>query len=226
MPDAPLAAVWYKVWANNIPLFLAACRCQRLGGMPVYWIVGSATGEWSLQENAQLHRFLAGIERRAFRIAQLATGNVDDALDLVQETMADFVRRYAGKGETDWPPLFHRVLHSRITDWHRRTLVRERMRVWFSWGDRDGEADPLENVADPRPDSPADLLLRRDLGQALEVALRQLPLRQRQAFLLRAWEGLDVAQTAKAMGCSDGSVKTHYFRAVHTLRELLGEYAP
>lgn len=174
-----------------------------------------------------LNQFLVGIERRAFRIAQLATGNVDDALDLVQETMADFVKRYAGKGDADWPPLFHRVLNSRITDWHRRTLVRERLRVWFSWGGAaDDEADPLENLPDHRRENPADLLLRRGMGEAIEAALRQLPGRQRQAFLLRSWEGLDVAQTAKAMGCSEGSVKTHYFRAVHSLRELLGEYAP
>jgi len=185
------------------------------------------TGEEKLDQRAALNQFIAGVERRALRIAQLATGNLDDALDLVQESMADFVRRYAGKGAADWTPLFYRVLHSRITDWHRRTLVRERLRVWFSWGGADDdEADPLENFADHRRESPADLLLRQDMGQALETALRALPLRQRQAFLLRAWEGLDVAQTAKAMGCSDGSVKTHYFRAVHSLRELLGEYAP
>ena len=174
-----------------------------------------------------LNQFLAGVERRALRIAQLATGNLDDAMDLVQETMADFVKRYAGKNDTDWPPLFHRVLHSRITDWHRRTQVRERLRVWFSWGGvNDDEADPLENLPDHRQESPADLLLRRGLGEAIEAALKLLPVRQRQAFLLRSWEGLDVAQTAKAMGCSEGSVKTHYFRAVHSLRELLGEYAP
>ncbi len=179
------------------------------------------------ERRVALNQFLIDVERRAFRIAQMATNNPDDALDLVQESMADFARRYADKGDADWPPLFHRVLYSRITDWHRRTLVRERLRVWFTWGGvGDDEADPLENMADPRRESPADLLLRRGMGEALEEAIRQLPLRQRQAFLLRAWEGLDVAQTAKAMGCSDGSVKTHYFRAVQRLRDLLGEYAP
>ena len=189
--------------------------------------LAGAAGPAVVDHAEELNRFLATVERRAVRIAQLAAGNYDDALDLVQETMADFVRRYAGKGAAEWPPLFHRVLHSRITDWHRRTQVRERLRVWFSWGGADDdEADPLENLADPRRESPADLLLRRGLAEAIEAALRQLPLRQRQAFLLRSWEGLDVAQTAKAMGCSEGSVKTHYFRAVHSLREMLGEYAP
>ena len=189
--------------------------------------LSTAPAQMAAERAEALNLFLAGVERRALRIAQLATGNLDDALDLVQETMADFVKRYADKGDTDWPPLFHRVLHSRITDWHRRTQVRERLRVWFSWGGvDDDEADPLENLPDHREESPADLLLRRGLGEAIEAALRQLPLRQRQAFLLRSWEGLDVAQTAKAMGCSEGSVKTHYFRAVHSLRELLGEYAP
>ena len=194
---------------------------------PMVLGLNPAVGQKEAEHAEYLNRFLQGIERRALRIAQLATGNLDDAMDLVQETMADFVKRYAAKSEGEWSPLFHRVLHSRITDWHRRTLVRERLRVWFSWGGADDdEADPLENLPDHRPESPADLLLRRGLGEAIEAALRQLPLRQRQAFLLRSWEGLDVAQTAKAMGCSEGSVKTHYFRAVHSLRELLGEYAP
>ncbi|MSM41117.1 MAG: RNA polymerase sigma factor [Geobacter sp.] len=182
--------------------------------------------EFPLAASVELNRFLADVERRAYRMAYLATGNQDDALDIVQDAMLDFVRRYTKKPENEWPPLFHRVLQSRITDWHRRSLVRNRLRIWFGFGSKDGEEEecPLEKVADPIGTTPASLLLNRELGVKLDKAIRGLPLRQQQAFLLRAWEGLDVAETAAAMGCSGGSVKTHYFRAVTALRNVLEEY--
>ena len=164
------------------------------------------------------------MERRAFRTALVATGNTDDALDLVQDAMLDFARRYAVRPEGEWGVLFHRTLHSRITDWYRRSSVRNRFRVWF--GGKDGEEDenPLEKLPDEGGADPARALENRQTAAAITAALRKLPMRQRQAFLLRAWEGLDVAQTAFAMGCSEGSVKTHYSRAVHALRTLLEEY--
>nr|WP_298273591.1 RNA polymerase sigma factor [Geobacter sp.] len=187
---------------------------------------GRDTRRESLENTEALNRFLAGIERRAFRMARFATADDDEALDLVQDAMLGFVRRYACKCEEEWSPLFYRTLQSRIIDWHRRTVVRNRLRGWFggAGGDSDEGADPLENVADVNAPDPGRHLTNRELGGAIERALRKLPLRQRQAFLLRSWEGLDVAQTALAMGCSDGSVKTHYSRAVHTLRHLLKEY--
>jgi RNA polymerase sigma-70 factor (ECF subfamily) len=159
-------------------------------------------------------------------MAYLATGSQEDALDVVQDGMLDFVRRYASKPSDEWRPLFHRVLQSRITDWHRRTSVRNRFRSWFGGGREVGDegADPVETFADPRGVTPASELLNRELGERLEKSVRLLPLRQQQAFLLRAWEGLDVAQTAVAMKCSQGSVKTHYFRAVNALRNVLEEY--
>jgi RNA polymerase sigma-70 factor (ECF subfamily) len=103
--------------------------------------------------------------------------------------------------------------------------VRNRFRHWFIPDDEEGE-DPINTIADPAAPDPEELTIRRHTAEAMEKAVRQLPLRQRQAFLLRAWEGFDVAQTAAAMGCSEGSVKTHYSRAVHTLRGLLEEYRP
>jgi RNA polymerase sigma-70 factor (ECF subfamily) len=173
-----------------------------------------------------IDNFLAGVERRAYRLALLACSNEDDALDIVQEAMFTFVRSYAAKPETEWRVLFQRVLQSRITDWHRRSLVRNRLRHWFGLGsDADDDApDPLANIADSRSETPVATLIRRELAGHLERAITALPLRQQQAFLLRAWEGLDVAETAAAMGCSQGSVKTHYFRAVHALRPILEEY--
>lgn len=159
-------------------------------------------------------------------MAYLATGSQDDALDVVQDGMLHFVRLYAGRPSEEWRPLFHTVLQSRITDWYRRTSIRNRFMSWFGRTDDDNGAsdDPVEAYADPRGETPASELLNRELGARLEHAVRMLPLRQQQAFLLRAWEGLDVAQTASAMKCSEGSVKTHYFRAVNALRNVLEEY--
>jgi RNA polymerase sigma-70 factor (ECF subfamily) len=171
-----------------------------------------------------VERFLAGVERRALRMAELATGNRDEALDIVQDAMLVLVRRYAGRGADDWGPLFHRILQSRIRDWYRRSRVRNRWRAWLGADDEDD--DPLAALPDPGARRPEDLLGHERAGAALEAALRALPLRQQQAFLLRAWEGLDVAATAAAMGCSQGSVKTHYSRAVHTLRNLLEDHWP
>ncbi len=154
-------------------------------------------------------------------MARIATGNEDDALELVQEAMLSLVQRYAARDEQEWGPLFHRILQSRIRDWYRRSKVRNRFRVWFS---RDAdEDDPLENQPDPAADEPLQQLESERFGEMLEKALGELPNRQQQAFLLRAWEGLSVEETAEAMGISAGSVKTHYSRAVHTLREQLEE---
>ncbi|MGE0385064.1 MAG: RNA polymerase sigma factor [Gammaproteobacteria bacterium] len=171
-----------------------------------------------------LDRFLAGVERRALRMAQFATGSRDDALDIVQEAMMTLVRSYGTRPPGEWGPLFHRVLQSRINDWHRRRVVRNRLRVWLGRkGEDDDAPDWTESIADERPGPDGALGGEQALG-AIERALRRLPLRQQQAFLLRAWEGLDVKDTARAMGCTEGSVKTHYFRAVNALRAQLGEH--
>lgn len=170
----------------------------------------------------QLDRFLRGLERRALRIAELSTGNRDDALELVQDAMLGFVHSYADKPEADWAPLFHRVLDTRILDFHRRSQVRRRFRAFLGRAEdaADG-ADPLAQIADPREAGPLQDAADGDTRRAVDAALRALPLRQRQAFLLRMWEGLDVAATAAAMRCSEGSVKTHLFRALASLRVRL-----
>jgi RNA polymerase sigma-70 factor (ECF subfamily) len=180
-----------------------------------------------LEPTEVLNSFLAEVERRAYKMALYATANSDDALDVVQDAMLAFVKRYASRPAGEWGVLFHRTLQSRITDWHRRTSVRNRFRGWLGGADQDADdEDPINNVPDRKSPDPAQELMHRDLGAAIEKALRSLPLRQQQAFLLRAWEGLDVADTAFAMGCSQGSVKTHYSRAVHTMRGLLEEFRP
>jgi RNA polymerase sigma-70 factor, ECF subfamily len=178
-----------------------------------------------LEQTRELDKFLAEIERRAFRMAQVALRDPDDALDVVQDAMLKLARNYARKPSGEWRPLFYRILENGIRDLQRRRTVRKRVMTWLPGPkeDPDNEAqDPLDNVADSAPDAP-ERLMQDQAMQKLETSLRELPPRQREAFMLRNFEGLDVAETATAMGCSEGSVKTHYSRAVHTLREQLGE---
>lgn len=172
-----------------------------------------------------MDRFLQGVQTRAYNIARLATGNQDEALDIVQDAMFKLVEKYSDRPEPEWSPLFYRILSSRINDWHRRSSVRNRFRRWLS-SDPEADEDPIQTAVDEfgqRPDR--DTETSQSMTR-LEQALAALPARQKQAFLLRAWEGLDVKQTALAMSCAEGSVKTHYSRAVHMLREQLGDHWP
>lgn len=177
------------------------------------------TSPYSLEE------FLRHVERRAYRSAILSTKKSADALDIVQDSMLQLVQYYSKKSAAEWPLLFQRILQHRIMDWHRQ---QSRNKKWF-WQkaidlDEDGE-DELNRVVDEREQDPAELLARASDIQCVIDALEKLPLRQRQAFLLRAWEGFNVQETAESMGCSEGSVKTHYFRALQTIRESLIENA-
>lgn len=184
-----------------------------------------APEEAVLEYTRELEKFLADIERRAFRMAQVALRDPDDAMDAVQDAMLKLARNYASRPSSEWRPLFYRILENGIRDLQRRRSVRKRVMAWLPSAkqDPDNEAqDPLDNVADSSPAIPT-VLMRNEAMEKLETSLRALPARQRQAFMLRNFEGLDVAATASAMGCSEGSVKTHYSRAVHTLREQLDE---
>lgn len=171
-----------------------------------------------------LSQFLAGVEVRAFKIAQAALRHEDDALDAVQDAMLQLARAYSNRPAEEWKPLFYRILENRIRDMQRRRTVRNRVMSWLPFraeSDED-EPDPIAEAASEEP-LPMRRLEIAEAMAALEKALETLPRRQQQAFLLRTMEGLDVAQTAQAMGCSEGSVKTHYFRALQTLRAQLGE---
>jgi len=174
--------------------------------------------------HASLNHFLASVERRAYRMAHIATGNPDDALDIVQDAMMTLVRKYSDKTEAEWAALFHTILQSKIRDWYRRSSVSNRLRSWLHWNDDEDESDPLDELPDQHTKNPEQRLRLDHATDALSAALHALPLRQQQAFLLRNWEGLDVAQTAQTMGCSEGSVKTHYSRAVHSLRATLEDH--
>lgn len=173
-----------------------------------------------------LNKFLADNEKRAFRMAQFATGNRDDALDIVQEAMIKLVNKYQHLPEQDWPPLFHRIVQRQIADWYRSKSIRQKFFGWLPNTNDQQSGTTFEQVEDVAARSPDIHLLNEQAIQLLQTALQQLPLRQRQAFLLRCWQGLNTAETAAAMGCSTGSVKTHYHRALNVLRNKLGETWP
>ncbi len=170
-----------------------------------------------------LDQFFISVEKRAFKIAQLGLRDTDDALDAVQDAMMKLVQAYASRPEAEWRPLFYRILANRIRDMQRRRTVRGRIMAWLPMReDEDDETDPIAQAPSPEA-TPAQRLELDEAIDVLETAIAELPPRQQQAFLLRNFECMDVADTATAMGCSEGSVKTHYFRALENLRARLGE---
>jgi len=180
-----------------------------------------------LARRQQLDQFLASVERRAFCIARLAVSNQDDALDLVQESMIRLVERYADRPEEEWNLLFFRILQRCIRDHYRRTRVRNRWRVWLGhFGRSSGDqVEELNEIKDPASLGMVEQLSNERAMQKLMSLVEALPLRQQQAFILRCWEGLSTEETAQVMGCSDGSVKTHFSRARQYLMKQLEGFA-
>ena len=183
----------------------------------------------ALASRNELSEFLAAVERRAFKQARYAVRDEQAALDVVQDSMLKLSEKYGAKPLAELPMLFQRILQNTIRDYYRRHKVRATWTTQLSSmlaGKEGGEeADPLETLA-PAEDSnqalgPPDHLEKSQLIVLIENELKELPPRQREAFLLRYWEELDVAETAQAMGCSEGSVKTHCSRAAHTLASAL-----
>lgn len=177
----------------------------------------------------EISSFLADVERRAFRQAMYAVRDEDAALDIVQDAMLKLTENYSDRPVGELPMLFQRILQNAIHDHFRRQKVRSTWTTVLSAlgykDDRDEEYDPLETLG-AKTDSnaasdPAANVEQRQTMRIIEQAISRLPPRQREAFLLRYWEELDVAETAAAMGCSEGSVKTHCSRAVHALAEML-----
>lgn len=157
-------------------------------------------------------------------MAQYATRNREEALDIVQDAMMKLVQKYGSHPAEQWRPLFYSILQTRILDWHRRQSVRNRMRSWLNWDDDEDAEDMLEQHPDTLGSSPDVKLQDAQFMQSLNVELSALPLRQQQVFLLRVWEGMDIAETAIAMQCSESSVKTHYARALKKLRQQLDNH--
>lgn len=159
--------------------------------------------------------FLRQVERRAYVTALVSTRQRDDALDIVQNAMTDWFQYYHDKPEQDWPALFYTVLHSRIRDWGRR---QQRQQRWFGLGRANSDdTSPLDDQAESLFGSPEAQLEAEQARQQFLTRLAALPLRQKQAFLLRVWHQQDTASSAAAMGVSSGSVKTHLSRALRAL---------
>ncbi len=166
-----------------------------------------------------LNSFLKSVQSRAFITAKLATSNDDDALDLVQDGMLKLASHYADRAPEDWPKLFQTILQNCIKDWYRRKKVR---RILYWWQQHDQPEDELDIEPDVlKQDSPPNNHENVQLNKQIYQALKQLPMRQQQAFILRAWWQHSTEETAQIMACSQGSVKTHYSRATTALGNLL-----
>jgi RNA polymerase sigma-70 factor (ECF subfamily) len=185
--------------------------------------------ESDLASYQEISAFFAEVERRAFKQAVFAVRDEDAALDVVQDAMLKLTEKYAAKPVSELPMLFQRILQNTIHDHFRRQKVRSTWTILLSAlgkkDEKDDDFDPLETLAAKSDASdaadPARQLEQGEIVAVVEQALGRLPARQREAFLLRYWEELDVAEAATAMGCSEGSVKTHCSRAVHALAEML-----
>ena len=179
-----------------------------------------------MASSQELSDFLRVVERRAFKQTVYAVRDDHAALDIVQDAMLKLAEKYADKTAAEYPMLFQRILQNTMRDYWRRQKVRNLWTTLLSsfGAGQDGEEDhdPLDTIdVEDEGTNPAIQLERSQTMKIIEKALEKLPARQREAFVLRYWEDMDVAETAEMMGCSQGSVKTHCSRAVHTLATLL-----
>ena len=181
-----------------------------------------------MASDKELSDFLKSVEKRAFKRTVYAVRDDDAALDVVQDAMIRLAEKYADRPAAELPLLFQRILSNATMDWFRRQKVRNAVlqnMSDFDGGDPDGDFDLLESLesADGMmgAESAADSVSRAQILLVIEQEVGDLPARQREAFLLRYWEEMDVAETAQAMGCSEGSVKTHCSRATHTMAAAL-----
>lgn len=159
------------------------------------------------------------MEKRAFRIAEISTGNRDEALDLVQDAMIKLVKHYADKDMSAWRPLFYTILHNQIKDWFRKNKVRQLYQALFTSGDK---IESVENsLMWTHVKTPEETLQLEQKINIIDQAIWSLPFRQKQCVLLRLIEEMDIRMTARVMKCSESSVKTHYARAIKTLKSKL-----
>jgi RNA polymerase sigma-70 factor, ECF subfamily len=182
-----------------------------------------------LATEKELSDFLKGVEKRAFKRTAYTVRNDDAALDIVQDSMIRLAEKYADRPAAELPLIFQRILSNATMDWFRRQKTRNAVLVNlsdFEGADDDGGDFDLLELLDLSNDSVAtesasDSVSRLQILELIDAEVARLPGRQREAFLLRYWEELDVAETAATMGCSEGSVKTHCSRAVHALAKAL-----
>ena len=180
-----------------------------------------------MASDKELSDFLKSVEKRAFKRAVYAVRDDDAALDIVQDAMIRLSEKYADRPAAELPLLFQRILSNATMDHFRRLKVRNSVMQNMSDFDQGNDSgfDLLESLESVEgalgAESAADSVSRAQILHAIELELAELPPRQREAFLLRYWEEMDVAETASVMGCSEGSVKTHCFRAVHAMADAL-----
>jgi RNA polymerase sigma factor (sigma-70 family) len=177
----------------------------------------------------ELSDFLENVERRAFKQAVYAVRKDEAALDIVQDAMIKLAEKYGDKPAAELPMLFQRILQNTILDYFRREKVRNTwVSLFSSMGKREGDDDDFDILesyqaedGSSASESSADQVERMQTLEIIDAEVQKLPARQREAFLMRYWQDMDVAETAAAMGCSEGSVKTHCSRATHALAESL-----
>ena len=175
----------------------------------------------------RLKLFMQDVTGRALVMMESATqGQHGVAMDLVQEAFIALHKSYRDRPNDEWYPLFYTILNHKLQDWRRKEARRANPFSFFKKVSLDDEDLELNDVVDENAINPADFLDHTATAEEIQIAIQQLPLRQQQAFMLRAWEGFDTQTTAQIMNCSEGSVKTHYHRAIQGLRATLAHLNP
>lgn len=170
----------------------------------------------------QLDQFFARFEIEAYKLSYVITQNREDALEVVQDSMLKLVHKYSHKSVDEWRLLFFRILQNRLRDYQRRKQIRQLFHLYPAKTQE--QDDEVEQFKDPSAETPENSLHSENALHAIQQALGQLPLRQQQVFLLRAWQEFSTKEAAFALSITEGSVKTHYKRAIDQLRLQLGEH--
>lgn len=215
--DGPVGAIIRRLSLRTGPHACETAACTVL-----------LCASFPLATEQELSDFLKSVEKRAFKRSVYHVRNEESALDIVQESMMKLAEHYGDNPACELPMLFQRILVNCTLDWFRRNKTRNALfsnMSDFETAGADGEFDLLETFAGldqaQTTESAQDTTQRAQVLRDIEAEIQQLPLRQREAFMLRYWEEMDVAETAMAMGCSEGSVKTHCSRAVQALAKAL-----
>ena len=176
---------------------------------------------------SRLKHFMHEVTGRALVMMESATQSQQGiAMDLVQEAFISLHKSYAEKSTEEWYPLFYTILNNKLQDWRRKEARRAQPFSFFRKVSLDDDDFELNDVVDESTPNPFEFIDREVTAEEIQAAIAQLPVRQQQAFMLRAWEGFDTHTTAEIMNCTEGSVKTHYHRAIHGLRQALAHLNP
>ena len=176
---------------------------------------------------SRLKNFMQDVTGRALVMMESATqGQHGIAMDLVQEAFISLHKSYAEKSTEEWYPLFYTILNNKLQDWRRKEARRNQPFSFFKKVSLDDDEVEFDNLVDESTPSPLEFLDQAVTAEEIQEAIAKLPVRQQQAFMLRAWEGFDTQTTAQIMNRTEGSVKTHYHRAIQGLRASLAHLNP